>query len=292
MSNRRAGIVPGADVRLLNALIFLALVGAVAVCALQISGVAALPYSYRVVSLAMVVVGSIYVLGMLSGARAVGVFHRSFRRAMVHTLMERRWLLTQSHAAGKQGSIEAIYDAHSAALQTVREFERSGFEKTNVSVVNMVYQSDGPVTGCYANQLGRLKSWGRLGVFWNELWSSLSGGDVFVVPGIGPVMLVGPIVDTYLATLQTAGGANPNLLETAIHGLGIPKDRAHLCEVAIRTRKTLLLISGTADELTKAKALLGTTGAAVKADLTPRRRAAATAEDLVAATVKALANTD
>ncbi|HUY34507.1 MAG TPA: hypothetical protein VMV69_17310 [Pirellulales bacterium] len=157
----------------------------------------------------------------------------------------------------KQHSIEAIYDTHSAALQVVREFESRDFDTTQLSVASMAYQSDDLVVGCYCTTANHLKALGWFGGFWNELWGVLDGGALFVIPGIGPVLLGGPIVSTFLAVVDDPGGEGAGMLKTSIHRLGIPKNRVFACEDAIRTKKSLLLVTGTAEDLVNAKAILG-----------------------------------
>jgi uncharacterized membrane protein YciS (DUF1049 family) len=68
--------------RFLYGLILLVLLGAVAVFALQNSEVVTLRYLDRTASLAIsVLIGGVYLLGMLSGWTVVGIFSRSLRRA-------------------------------------------------------------------------------------------------------------------------------------------------------------------------------------------------------------------
>jgi lipopolysaccharide assembly protein A len=79
---KTAGTFLGADMRFLYGLILLVLVGAVALFALQNSEVVTLRYLDRSASLAMpVLIGGVYLLGMLSGWTVVGFLNRSLRRA-------------------------------------------------------------------------------------------------------------------------------------------------------------------------------------------------------------------
>ena len=40
----------------------------------------------------------------------------------------------------------------------------------------------------------RMKYWGKLGTFWGGLWGLLFGAAFFAIPGIGPVLVAGPLV--------------------------------------------------------------------------------------------------
>jgi len=103
-----------------------------------------------------------------------------------------------------------------------------------------------------------MASWGKFGAFWGWIWGLLFGSAFLFVPGIGPVMVAGPIVTWIIGALQSAlivGGLSA--VGAGLISMGIPKDSALKYETALKADKFLLLVHGTADEVSKAKDILG-----------------------------------
>ena len=57
------------------------------------------------------------------------------------------------------------------------------------------------VTGYY-NTGDRMKYWGRLGAVWGGFWGLLFGAAFFAIPGIGPVLVAGPLVAWIVGALE------------------------------------------------------------------------------------------
>jgi len=88
----------------------------------------------------------------------------------------------------------------------------------------------------------------------------LFGAAFFWVPGIGPVLVAGPIAASIVATLESAvvvGGLS--VLGAALFSGGIPRDSVVRYETAIRADKYLLVGHGTDAEIAKAKEILRST---------------------------------
>src|SRR3984893_8445772 len=100
----------------------------------------------------------------------------------------------------------------------------------------------------------RMKYWGKMGAFWGGLWGLLFGAAFFLVPGIGPVLVAGPVAASIVAALEGAvvvGGLSA--IGAGLYSIGIPKDSILQYEVALKADKFLLIAHGAADELAKAK---------------------------------------
>src|SRR5246127_5912714 len=100
-------------------------------------------------------------------------------------------------------AVIAAYDSHSAADDAVKELQKAGFDMKKLSVVGKDYHTDEHVVGYY-NAGERMKHWGKLGAFWGGLWGLLFGAAFFWVPGIGPVLVAGPLAAALVSAL---GGA-------------------------------------------------------------------------------------
>ena len=102
-----------------------------------------------------------------------------------------------------------------------------------------------------------------MGAFWGGIWGLLLGSAFFAIPGIGPVLVAGPLVTWIIAALEGAvmfGGVSA--IGAALYSVGIPKDSVLKYEMALKTDKFLVVAHGTADEVAKARDILRTTRAA------------------------------
>ena len=63
-----------------------------------------------------------------------------------------------------------------------------------LSVVGKDYHTDEQVVGYY-NAGDRMKYWGKMGAFWGGFWGLLFGAAFFLVPGVGPLLIAGPLTD-------------------------------------------------------------------------------------------------
>ena len=108
----------------------------------------------------------------------------------------------------------------------------------------------------------RIVRWGAAGAFWGGIWGLLLGAAFFVVPGIGPVLVGGPLVLAIVGALETAVVvAGLSAIGAGLYSLGVPKNSVLAYEGAIRAGKYLLVAHGTEAEATQARELLTTTDA-------------------------------
>ena len=156
-------------------------------------------------------------------------------------------------------SVVAIYPSHTAAEAAVRELQQSGFDMKKLSIVGRDYHTEQHVVGYY-NVGDRMRHWGKIGAFWGWIWACLFGSAFFFIPGIGPLLIAGPLVGWLVGALESAvvvGGLSA--LGAALFSLGIPKDSVLRYETALKTDKFLLVAHGSTDEITRAKEVLGRT---------------------------------
>jgi hypothetical protein len=159
----------------------------------------------------------------------------------------------------KNNSIVAVYPAHPAAEAAVKELQKSGFDMKKLSIVGRDYHTDEHVIGYY-NAGDRMKYWGKMGAFWGGLWGMLFGSAFFLIPGIGPLIVAGPLVAWIVGALEGAvvvGGLSA--VGAGLYSLGIPKDSILRYERALKTDKFVLIAHGSVDEITRAKDILNRT---------------------------------
>jgi len=92
-----------------------------------------------------------------------------------------------------KSSVVAIYDAHDKAEAAIKELQKSGFTMKNLSIVGKDYHSEEHVVGYY-NAGDRMAFWGKMGAFWGGMFGLLFGSAFFFIPGIGPLVVFGPLV--------------------------------------------------------------------------------------------------
>ena len=162
----------------------------------------------------------------------------------------------------KNNAVVGVYESQTKAEASIKELQRSGFDMKKLSIVGKDYHTEEHVIGYY-NAGDRMKVWGKLGAFWGGLWGMLFGSAFFLIPGIGPIMVFGPLVGWIVAALEGAvvvGGLSA--MGAGLYSIGMPKDSIVKYETALKSDKFLVIAHGTADEVDKAKSILKTTGAA------------------------------
>jgi hypothetical protein len=156
----------------------------------------------------------------------------------------------------KTESVVAVFGASQDAEQAVKELQRSGYDMKKLSIVGKDYHTEEHVVGYY-NAGDRMKYWGKFGAFWGGLWGLLFGAAFFWVPGVGQLVVGGPLVTWIVGALEGAaviGGLSA--LGAGLYSIGIPKDSVLKYETAIKSDKFLLVAHGTRDEVEKAKQIL------------------------------------
>ena len=163
---------------------------------------------------------------------------------------------------GAVNSVVAIYNSHTEAEEAVKELKKAGFDLKKLSIVGKGYHTEEDVVGYY-NTGDRMKHWGKLGAFWGGLWGMLFGAAFFAIPGIGPIIVAGPLVAWIVGALEGAavvGGLSA--LGAGLVSIGIPKDSVLKYETAVKSDKYVIVAHGSQAEVDKARDILKTTDAA------------------------------
>ena len=159
----------------------------------------------------------------------------------------------------KVNSVVAVYHTHTEADKAVKELQRGGIDMHKLSIVGKGYHTDEQVVGYY-NAGDRMKYWGKVGAFWGGFWGLLFGSAVFMIPGLGPILVAGPLVAWIVAALEGAVEVGVlGALGAGLYSIGIPKDSVVKYETALKTDQFLLIAHGTAAEVAKAKDIIATT---------------------------------
>ncbi len=158
-------------------------------------------------------------------------------------------------------SVVAVFGSHAQAEEAIRELQKDGFDMKKLSIVGKDYHTEEHVVGYYTTG-DRMLYWGKLGAFWGGFWGLLFGSAFFWVPGVGQLLVAGPMVMWIVGALEGAvltGGITA--LGAGLYSIGIPKNSVLQYETEVKNGKLVLVAHGTADEVQRAKDLLHQTQA-------------------------------
>jgi hypothetical protein len=172
----------------------------------------------------------------------------------------------------QSNSTVAIYDTHTFAEDAIKALREARFEMKQLSIIGKDYHTEEHAIGFY-NAGDRMKFWGKLGAFWGGMWGWFVGAGLFLVPGIGHVIVLGPLVGWLAGALEGAAlGAGVGVLGAALVSAGIPKDKVVKYQTAIGAGKFVVLVHGTSVEVDRARAILAAKGTHEVASYSPTMR--------------------
>ena len=156
----------------------------------------------------------------------------------------------------------AVFDSHEDAERAIRELQRAGFDMKKLSIVGKDFHTEEHALGYY-NTGDRVKFWGKKGAFWGGLVGILFSSAFLLIPVVGHIIVLGPLVSSIIGGLEGAavvGGTSA--LFAALVGLGIPKDSVIQYENDVKAGKFLVVAQGTQEEATRAKSILASSSLA------------------------------
>ena len=155
-------------------------------------------------------------------------------------------------------TVVAVFAGHQAAEAAVKKLTEAGFEMKHLSIVGKGYETEEKVVGFY-NAGDRIRFWGTRGAFWGGFWGLFLGGLFMTVPVVGHVVVLGYLATIAISAIENAivvGGLSA--LGAALYSIGVPKDSVLQYEADVKADSFLVMAHGTAEEMARAKAILGT----------------------------------
>jgi hypothetical protein len=171
----------------------------------------------------------------------------------------------RGEAAVKNGTREhavvAVFASHLQAEAAIKALEAGGADMKKLSIVGRSFHSQEHAVGFYTSG-NRMMFWGGQGAFLGSLWGILFGAAFFFIPGIGPLVVMGPMASAIVGAIEGAvvGGA-AGVFAAALVSLGLPEDQMVKYETDIKAGKFLVLAHGNAAEMERAHTILGASGA-------------------------------
>jgi uncharacterized membrane protein len=158
-------------------------------------------------------------------------------------------------------SVISMFVSHEQAEDAIRALQADGLDMKKLSIVGKDCHTEEHVVGYYIAG-DRMMYWGKQGAFWGGLWGLLFGSAFFRLPGIGPMLVAGPLVGWIVGALEGgAVGGGVGVLGAALAAIGIPKNRIVQYETEVKNGKIMLLVHGKADEVIRAGEILSSSGA-------------------------------
>lgn len=173
--------------------------------------------------------------------------------------------------SGGERLLVALYAQETGAEKALRRLADADFPMDMVSVLGHGQTSGDDLLGLYYPSPGeRMRGWGRAGAFWGGLWGLLTGAaGMFLVPGVGPLLAAGPIVEMFVAGLAgagltggvMAGAAAVTQLAVALHRSGVPEERLDELHKALVDGDYLVMLRTGGDDIEKWSTMLSWAGA-------------------------------
>ena len=159
-------------------------------------------------------------------------------------------------------SVVGVYGIMAKAEDAVRMLDKGGFPIRQVSIVAQDLESEKEVHG-YVTAGDVAKSGAGTGAWVGGLFGLLVGAAFIWVPGFGPLLVAGPLAAMLLGGIEgaLAGAAGGGILG-ALVGWGVSKKHILKYEDQLKGGKYLVIAHGSADNVARARSILGSSGAA------------------------------
>lgn len=156
----------------------------------------------------------------------------------------------------KNYALGMVCGPHAEANATIKELRRLGFDMNELSIAGRDYLTEKRVRG-HHNEDDRMKIWCQLGDLWGGLSGVLMGSAFYSIPGIGPVIVFGPLVSWIVRALKGSVMAGElSALGAGLHSIGIPTNSIMEYEQALRFDKFIVIAHGTSNDVAKANSIL------------------------------------
>jgi hypothetical protein len=153
-------------------------------------------------------------------------------------------------------SIVAVYPDHPAAERALRQLHTEGFALGDLSIVGRDFQTSEEPIG-FVSTADYATAGAKTGAWFGGLFGLVVGAAFLVLPGVGPIVVAGPLATAVVAGVEGAlAGTALGSLAGALVGCGVPKDRALKYETQVKGGKFLVLVRGKPEVVTRARSLL------------------------------------
>jgi hypothetical protein len=139
-----------------------------------------------------------------------------------------------------------VFGSQAEAESAVRQLAWAGYDLSQVSMVGSDVKRGARVEG-NPNEDGRESTSAKDGVLWGEITRMLVGSGFFLVPGIGSLLVAGPLLTRIVHSMGPVVGPDKlGAMADGLEQLGIPKDSILRCAAALRLGKVVIIAEGSA----------------------------------------------
>jgi len=101
---------------------------------------------------------------------------------------------------------------------------------------------------------------GKPGAFCGGIWGLLFGSAFFLIPGVGPLLVAGPLVGWIVWALEGAVVVDGlSAIGAGLYSLGIPKDSIPGYETALKSGKFVLIARDSGGKIIDAREIINRT---------------------------------
>ena len=158
----------------------------------------------------------------------------------------------QSHV---NSSIVAVYADHEAAERMVRQLHEAGISMSDLSIIGRGSQTTEEPVG-FVSAGDYAQAGAATGAWFGGLLGLCVGAAFLVLPGIGPIVVAGPLSAAVLAGIEGAlAGTALGSLGGALVGWGVPREKALKYETHVKGGKFLVVVRGEPEVIARAQSL-------------------------------------
>lgn len=137
-------------------------------------------------------------------------------------------------------AVVASYRSHHDAETAVRLLAKDGLPMDKISIIGRDFETREDVQGFYRPADAALEGAGA-GAWFGGLFGLLVGTGLFILPVIGPVLVLGPLAGLVAGAI---GGAGVGALVSGLVFLGVPQDQAIKYQERIQAGEFLVVVHG------------------------------------------------
>lgn len=152
-------------------------------------------------------------------------------------------------------AVVASYRNHEDAEEAVRKLTDGGVPVKHVSIIGRHWQVREDMQGYYRPADAAIEGAGT-GAWVGGLFGLLMGFGFFLVPVVGPVLVLGPLAGMVAGAI---GGAGVGALINGLMALGIPEEHALKYRARLEAGEFLVVVHGPEAEVARAREILQAT---------------------------------
>jgi uncharacterized membrane protein len=152
-------------------------------------------------------------------------------------------------------SIVAVYADHEAAERMVKQLHEAGIAMSDLSIIGRGSQTTEEPVG-FVSAGDYAQAGAATGAWFGGLLGLCVGAAFLVLPGIGPIVVAGPLSAAVLAGIEGAlAGTALGSLGGALVGWGVPKEKALKYETHVKGGSFLVVVRGEPEVVARAQGL-------------------------------------